>query len=111
MTDLYKRSALKLVALTAVAAAALLGCGKKEEAKPAAAAPAAAASAPAKVEPLKIAFAISIPLTGFNLSIQYGIPEFPCLKGSPCLALTNVTFVQCFKLFTPTIVQTYTRKD
>ena len=57
MTDLYKRSALKLVALTAVAAAALLGCGKKEEAKPAAAAPAAAASAPAKVEPLKIAFA------------------------------------------------------
>ena len=61
--------------------------------------------------PLKIAFPISIPLTGFNLSIQNGIPEFPRLKGSPCLALTNITFVQSFKLFTPTIVQTYTRKD
>jgi basic membrane protein A and related proteins len=59
MTDMHKRSALKLVALTAVAAAALMGCSKKEEAKPAAAAaPAAAASAPApKAEPLKIAFA------------------------------------------------------
>ena len=58
MTDLNKRSALKLVALSAVAAAALMGCSKKEEAKPAApaAAPAAAASA-AKAEPLKIAFA------------------------------------------------------
>ena len=58
MTDLNKRSALKLVALSAVAAAALMGCSKKEEAKPAApaAAPVAAASA-AKAEPLKIAFA------------------------------------------------------
>jgi simple sugar transport system substrate-binding protein len=42
-----------MVALTAVAAAALVGCGKKEEA-PKAEAPAAA---PAKPEPLKIAFA------------------------------------------------------
>jgi basic membrane protein A and related proteins len=60
MTDLNKRSAIKLVALSAVAAAALMGCSKKEEPKPApaAAAPAAAASAPApKPEPLKIAFA------------------------------------------------------
>ena len=48
MTDFSKRSALKMVALTAVAAAALVGCGKKEEAKPAAA---------AKAEPLKVAFA------------------------------------------------------
>lgn len=56
MTDLNKRSALKLVALTAVAAAALMGCSKKEEA-PAAPAAAPAAAAPAKVEPLKIAFA------------------------------------------------------
>jgi basic membrane protein A and related proteins len=58
MTDLNKRSAIKLVALTAVAAAALMGCSKKEEAKPAApaAAPAAAAPAP-KAEPLKVAFA------------------------------------------------------
>jgi basic membrane protein A and related proteins len=58
MTDLNKRSAIKLVALSAIAAAALMGCSKKEEAKPAApaAAPAAAAPAP-KAEPLKIAFA------------------------------------------------------
>ncbi len=57
MTDLNKRSALKLVALTAVAAAALMGCSKKEEPKPAPAAAPAAAAAPAKPEPLKIAFA------------------------------------------------------
>ncbi len=57
MTDLQKRSLLKIAALTAVASAALVGCGKKEEAAPAAA-PAPAASAPAaKAEPLKIAFA------------------------------------------------------
>ena len=56
MTDLQKRSLLKMAALTAVASAALVGCSKKEE--PAAApAPAPAASAPAKPEPLKIAFA------------------------------------------------------
>ncbi|MBK6927063.1 MAG: BMP family ABC transporter substrate-binding protein [Comamonadaceae bacterium] len=58
MTDLHKRSLLKAAALTAVAAAALVGCGKKEEAKPAEAPkPAASAAAPAKPEPLKIAFA------------------------------------------------------
>ena len=52
MTDLQKRSLLRMVALTAVASAALVGCGKKEEA------PAPAAAAPvAKAEPLKIAFA------------------------------------------------------
>ena len=56
MTDLQKRSLLKIAALTAVASAALLGCGKKEAPAPAAPAPAAAASAP-KAEPLKIAFA------------------------------------------------------
>ena len=60
MTDLQKRSLIKVAALTAVAAAALVGCGKKEE--PAAPAPApapepaAAAPAPA-AEPLKIGFA------------------------------------------------------
>ncbi|MBS3997146.1 MAG: BMP family ABC transporter substrate-binding protein [Hydrogenophaga sp.] len=54
MTDLSKRSLIKLAALTAVASAALIGCGKKEEAAPAAAP--AAAEAP-KAEPLKIAFA------------------------------------------------------
>ncbi len=53
MTDLKKRSLLRVVALTAVAASALVACGKKEEAKPAAA-PAASA---AKPEPLKVAFA------------------------------------------------------
>ena len=63
MTDLQKRSLIRVAALTAIASAALVGCGKKEEAKPVAAAPAAAASAPAapppppKPEPLKIAFA------------------------------------------------------
>ncbi|BDT71432.1 purine-binding protein [Comamonadaceae bacterium OS-4] len=57
MTDLQKRSLLKVAALTAVAAAALVGCGKKEEPAPAPA-PAPVASAPApKPEPLKIAFA------------------------------------------------------
>ena len=35
MTDLSKRSLIKLAALTAVASAALIGCGKKEEAAPA----------------------------------------------------------------------------
>ena len=62
MTDLnkHKRSLIKVAALSAIAAAALVGCGKKEEAKPAvapAAAPASAAAAPAKAEPLKVAFA------------------------------------------------------
>jgi basic membrane protein A len=57
MTDLQKRSLLKLAALSAVASAALMGCGKKEEpVKAAASAPAASAPAP-KAEPLKVAFA------------------------------------------------------
>ena len=57
MTDLHKRTLLKVAALTAVASAALVGCGKKEEPAPAPA-PAPVASAPApKPEPLKIAFA------------------------------------------------------
>jgi len=61
MNDLNKRSLLKLAALTAVASAALVGCGKKEDA-PAAAAPSpapapAAAAAPAPAAPLNIAFA------------------------------------------------------
>ncbi|MBL8337153.1 MAG: BMP family ABC transporter substrate-binding protein [Rhodoferax sp.] len=60
MTDLNKRSLLRVAALSAISAAVLVGCGKKEEAAPAAApapAPAVAASAPPKPEPLKIAFA------------------------------------------------------
>ncbi len=58
MTDLQKRALLKAAALTAVASAALVGCGKKEEPVAPAAVPAPVASAPApKAEPLKIAFA------------------------------------------------------
>ena len=56
MTDLSKRSLMKLAALTAVASAALIGCGKKEEAAPAPAPAPAVVEAP-KAEPLKIAFA------------------------------------------------------
>ena len=52
MTNLFKRRWLQAAALTAVSAAVLVGCGKKEEAKTAEA-PAAAA----KAEPLRIAFA------------------------------------------------------
>ena len=55
MTDLKKRALFKVLALSAVAAATLVACGKKEEAAPAPA-PAASAAAP-KPEPLKIAFA------------------------------------------------------
>jgi simple sugar transport system substrate-binding protein len=62
MTELNKRSLLKLAAFSAVASAALVGCGKKEDA-PAAATPATpaatTASAPAATPaaPLNIAFA------------------------------------------------------
>ena len=52
MTDLYKRTWFRAAALSVVAAALMVGCGKKEEPKTEAAAP-----APAKAEPLKIAFA------------------------------------------------------
>ena len=59
MTDVNKRSLLQVAASSAIAAAVLVGCGKKEEPAPApAAAPApVAAPAPPKAEPLKIAFA------------------------------------------------------
>jgi simple sugar transport system substrate-binding protein len=59
MNDLNKRSLLKLAGLTSLAmTAALVGCGKKEEAAPAVApASAPASAAAAKPEPLKIAFA------------------------------------------------------
>lgn len=61
MTLASKRALLKLAGWSSLAAAAALaGCGKKEEAAPPAAAPAAspvAAAEPAKPEPLKIAFA------------------------------------------------------
>src|SRR4051812_35840965 len=59
MTDLNKRSMLKLATLSALTATALIGCSKSEAPAPApASAPApAAASAPAKPAPLKVAFA------------------------------------------------------
>jgi basic membrane protein A and related proteins len=57
MTDLNKRSMLKLTALSALAAAALAGCGKSEPPPPVATAPAPAAAPAPKAEPLKIAFA------------------------------------------------------
>jgi basic membrane protein A len=59
MTLTSKRSLLKLASWSTIAAAAaLVGCGKKEEPAAAAPAPAPAASAPApKPEPLKVAFA------------------------------------------------------
>ena len=58
MTLKTKRSWLKLAGLSTVAAAAaLVGCGKKEAAAPAAPAVAVAPSAPAKPAPLKVAFA------------------------------------------------------
>src|SRR5512134_1636172 len=58
MTSKTKRSLLRLGGFAALAAAAaLVGCGKKEEAPQQAAAPAASPAAPAKPAPLKIAFA------------------------------------------------------
>jgi basic membrane protein A and related proteins len=60
MTDLNKRSLIKAVALSALASAALMGCGKKEEAPmaaPAEPAPAPAVAEAPKAEPMKIAFA------------------------------------------------------
>ena len=56
MTDLTNRSLLRVTALSALAAATLAACGKKEEPAPAPA-PAAAEAPAAKPEPLKIAFA------------------------------------------------------
>ena len=57
MTSISKRALIRFTGLASIAAAAaLVGCGKKEEA-PAPAAEPAAAAAPAKPEPLKIAFA------------------------------------------------------
>ena len=59
MTDLRKRSLLKTAALSALAATALVACGKKDEPAPAAvvAAPPAAEAPAASTGPLKIAFA------------------------------------------------------
>ena len=71
MTNLHKRAALlKVAALTAVAAAALVGCGKKDEVAPAAApAPAPAAAAPAA--PLKMAFLYVSPIGDGGWTYQH----------------------------------------
>ena len=58
MTVHTKRSMLQLASWSALAAAAaLVGCGKKDEAPVAAAPASVVAAAPPKPEPLKIAFA------------------------------------------------------
>ncbi len=69
MTDQTKRSLLGLAgSASLLAALALVGCGKKEEAAPVGASPASApmpvtaASAPAAAEPLKVAFVYLAPI-------------------------------------------------
>ncbi len=72
MTNLHKRAALiKAAALTAVAAAALVGCGKKDEAAPAAATPAPAATAAAPAAPLKMAFLYVSPIGDGGWTYQH----------------------------------------
>ena len=73
MTNLHPRaSLLKAAALTAVAAAALIGCGKKEEAAPAPA-PVPAAEAPAQTAPLKIAFMYVSPIGDGGWTYQHDL--------------------------------------
>ena len=73
MTHLPKRaSLLKAAALTALAAAALMGCGKKEDAAPAPAA-APVAEAPAKAAPLKIAFLSVSPIGDGGWTYQHDL--------------------------------------
>ena len=71
MTNLHKRALLlKTAALTAVAAAALVGCGKKDEAATApAVAPSAVAAAPAG--PLKMAFLYVSPIGDGGWTYQH----------------------------------------
>ena len=73
MTNLHKRASLfKVAALGAVAAAALAGCGKKDEAVPAAApAPAPAAAAAAPAGPLKMAFMYVSPIGDGGWTYQH----------------------------------------
>ena len=74
MIDIQKRQWVRAAALTVVAAAALVGCGKKEEAKPA-----EAPKAEAKPEPLKIAFAYVGPVGdgGWTFAHDNGQPPSP----------------------------------
>jgi len=80
MIDTKKRLLVRLAGASALAAAAaLVGCGKKEEAPTTAAAPAAApaSAAPAKPEPLKIAFAYVGPVgdAGWTFAHDLGRKE------------------------------------
>jgi basic membrane protein A len=67
--NLHKRTMLKLTAVSAVAAAALIGCGKKEEAP---AVPAAPTQAPA-AEKLKIGFVYVSPIGDGGWTYQHDL--------------------------------------
>ncbi len=70
MTNLHKRWLLKTAAMTAMVAAALVGCGKKEEAAPA---PSPVVDAPAKTDPLKIAFLYVSPIGDGGWTYQHDL--------------------------------------
>ena len=69
MSQLHKRTVLKMVALSAITVATLAACGKKEEAAPAAAP--AAAEAPAKADPLKVGFVYVSPIGDGGWTYQH----------------------------------------
>ena len=74
MSNLHKRTVLKMVALSAVSIAALTACGPKEEAAPApAAAPAADAPAPAAAAPLKVGFVYVSPIGDGGWTYQHDL--------------------------------------
>ncbi len=70
MSQLHKRTVLKMVALSAITIATLAACGKKEEAAPAPAA-APAADAAAKSEPLKVGFVYVSPIGDGGWTFQH----------------------------------------
>ena len=72
MTDFNKRSLIKAAALSALASAALIGCGKKDEA-PAPVEPAPVAAEAPKTEPLKIAFAYVGPVGDGGWSFAHDV--------------------------------------
>ena len=72
MSQLHKRTVLKMVALSAITVATLAACGKKEEAAPAPAA-APAAEAPAKTDPLKVGFVYVSPIGDGGWTYQHDL--------------------------------------
>ena len=88
MTDLHKRSLFKVAAMSALAAAVLIGCGKKEEAAAPAPAPApaapAAAPAPEAPQELQLMGLTLQPLTAESAE-ALGMP-----KDAKGLAVTDV---------------------